>query len=55
MVRNGDIGRVLHGVYIDSAADDTLNVRATALAKVAPEDSVICEPAEKMASRRVRR
>jgi hypothetical protein len=43
LVRDGDIRRVLRGVYIDSAADDTLNTRAAALAKVAPEHSVICD------------
>ena len=42
-VRSGEIRRVLQGVYIDSAADDTLTMRASALAKVAPEHSVICD------------
>lgn len=43
LVREGELRRVLTGVYIDSAAPDTLTMRAAALAKIAPEHSVICD------------
>jgi hypothetical protein len=43
LVRVGEIKRVLQGVYVDSAANDTLTMRASALAKVAPEHSIVCD------------
>jgi hypothetical protein len=42
MVRRGRIRRVVQGVYVDSAVPDSLELRAEALAKVLPDDSVIC-------------
>jgi hypothetical protein len=41
-VRDGQVRRVLHGVYVDSAVPDDLRMRAGALAKVVPAGCVIC-------------
>jgi hypothetical protein len=41
-VRAGTVRRVLHGVYVDAAAPDSLRIRARALAKVVPAGQVIC-------------
>jgi hypothetical protein len=43
LAKGGEIRRVLQGVYVDSAADDNLTMRASALAKVAPDHVVVCD------------
>jgi hypothetical protein len=43
LVREGELRRMLTGVYIDSAAADTLTLRAAALARVAPKNCVVCD------------
>lgn len=42
LVRRGQIRRIVQGVYVDSVVPDSLELRAEALAKVLPGDSVIC-------------
>jgi hypothetical protein len=42
LVRRGQIRRVVQGVYVDSGVPDSLELRAEALARVLPDDSVIC-------------
>ncbi|MBA3309366.1 MAG: type IV toxin-antitoxin system AbiEi family antitoxin domain-containing protein [Nocardioidaceae bacterium] len=43
MVREGEVRRVLRGVYVDSATGDNLSLRSEALAKVLPRDAVVCD------------
>lgn len=38
----GLVRAVVRGVYVDSAAEDSLALRAAAVAKVAPDDAVVC-------------
>ncbi len=40
--RQGLIRTLVRGVYVDSAVEDSLPMRAAAIAKVAPADAVIC-------------
>jgi very-short-patch-repair endonuclease len=42
LTRRGQIRRIVQGVYVDVAVPDSLELRAEALAKVLPGDSVIC-------------
>lgn len=42
LVADGVFRRMVRGVYVDALAKDTLELRASALALVAPPDAVIC-------------
>jgi hypothetical protein len=42
LARNGQIRKVVRGVYIDGAVPDSIPVRAAAVAKVIPPDAIIC-------------
>ncbi len=42
LVDTGLIRRLLHGVYVDALAPDTIELRAAALCLVAPADAVVC-------------
>jgi hypothetical protein len=42
LVREGLLRRLVKSVYVDALAPDTLELRASAVALVAPKDSVIC-------------
>ena len=42
LVRRGQIRRIVQGVYVDTGVQDSLELRAEALVKVLPDDSVIC-------------
>jgi len=42
LLRLGQVRRVLRGVYVDKAVPDGLDLRARALAKVIPPDTVVC-------------
>jgi hypothetical protein len=41
-LRQGDIRRIVRGVYVDGTVSDTLELRASAVAKVVPPDAVAC-------------
>ena len=43
MVRCGEVRRVLHEVYVRADQPDTIELRASALARVAPPHAVICD------------
>jgi hypothetical protein len=45
LLRLGLLRAVVRGVYVDSLVEDSLPLRAAAVAKVAPPDSVVCRQA----------
>ena len=42
LVRDGQLRRLVKSVYVDALAPDTIELRAAAVAMVAPSDAVIC-------------
>ena len=42
LVESGQIRRLLRGVYVDALVPDSIDLRATAVALIAPKDAVIC-------------